>query len=287
MSGVVRSVGKIFKKVVRTIKKVAPVVLAAAAIYFTVGAALGVAGTAGGWGGAASGLVGKLGLGSTLGGIVTGAVTQAGYGAVIGGAFAAATGDDVSRGLLRGATVGAVTGGVLGGLGLPTDPFEGIGEAPATAASSAVTGGGRAGGVGTPGVGGGFDGIVARTGGGTGLLSKIGAFVEKNPVASGLAIQGLGTGISGFAQASAQTEAAELLAQQKKDEANRIAGNFDVGGGGGLLTGSGMLTDPTLDTTARPTPAQQFNPVTVLAKSRGAMWRYNPETGQIELTPAA
>lgn len=273
MSGIVSSAKKIFKKVVKVAKKVLPIVIAAAAIYFTAGAALGVAGTAGGWGAAASGLVGKLGLGSTLTGVLTGAVTQAGYGAVLGGGIAALTGGDVNKGLLSGAVAGSVTGGVLGGVGLPTDPLQGIGEAPAAAAggvtapSTVATGTPTSVLPGTP---------AAAPGAGTGLLSKAGSFIEKNPVTAGLAIQGLGTGISGFAQAQAQTEAAELQAQQRKDEADRIAGNFDVAGG--LLTG----TVP--DTTTRPTPAQQFDPATVLARTRGQMWRYNPATGQVELT---
>lgn len=264
-----KAIKKVFKKVVKVVKKVLPVALAAVAIYFTVGAALGVPGTAGGWGGAVSGVVGKLGLGSTLSSVLTGAVTQAGYGAVLGGGLAAVTGGDVSRGLLSGATAGAVTGGVLGGLGQPTDPLKGIGEAPATAASSGVTGAGATV-PSTASVGVSTAADLAASSGG-GLLSKAGGFIKDNPIAAGLAIQGLGTGISGFAQAKAESDIA-------KDEASRIAANFGVGEGGGLLTGSAP------DTIQRPTPTQQFNPATELAKTRGQMWRYNPATGQIELT---
>ena len=136
MSGAVKSVKKVFRKVLKVAKIVVPLALAAAAIYFTVGAAIPIAGTAGGWGAAAGSLSTSLGLSSTLGGVVTGAITQAGYGAVLGGAVAAITGGDVNKGLLTGAIGGAVTGGVLGGAGLPTDPFAGIGEQTAAAGAA-------------------------------------------------------------------------------------------------------------------------------------------------------
>ena len=280
MSGVVKSVKKVFKKVLKVVKKLAPVILAAAAIYFTAGAALGIAGTAGGWGGAVSGLMGKLGLGSTLGGIVTGAVTQAGYGAVLGGAFAAVTGGDVGKGLLRGAIGGAVTGGVMGGLGLPTDPLSGIGETPATAASNATSLNAPITPVTSAPIGP-IGPVTAPPPPSGGLLSNIGAFIEKNPTVAGMAIQGLGSGIGGLAQADAEIEAAQIKAEQDALERAQIAANFGVGEGGGLLTGT------TFDTTPRPTPLQQFNINTMLAKAQGAMWRYNPATGQLELLPTA
>lgn len=264
----------------KVVKKILPVVLAAAAIYFTAGAALGIAGTAGGWGGAVSGLVGKFGLGSTLSSVLTGAVTQAGYGALIGGGLAAVTGGDVSKGLLRGALAGAVTGGITGAL-----------TAPATAASSGATGTGT-----IPSTATSLNapiipvtraplGPLAASGSTetTGLLSGLGDFA-KTPGGGAIiggAVQGIGAGIGNFALAEADIEAANIEAAQKEAERARIAANFGVGGGGGLLTGT------TVDTTARPTPTQQFNPNTVLAKARGAMWRYNPATGQLELTPTA
>ncbi|KKM20875.1 hypothetical protein LCGC14_1641130, partial [marine sediment metagenome] len=124
---------------------------------------------------------------------------------------------------------------------------------------------------------------AAPTASSGGLLSGLGEFAktEGGGTIIGGAIQGIGAGIGNFAQADAEVEAAKLRAEQEEAERERIAANFGTGGGGGLLTGT------TFDTTLRPTPSQQFNPNTVLAKARGAMWRYNPATGQLELTPTA
>lgn len=299
MSGVVKSVGKIFKKVIKTVKKLAPVILGAAAIYFTAGAALGIAGTAGGWGGAVSGLVGRLGLGSTLSSVLTGGMTQAGYGAVLGAATSAVTGGDVSKGALTGALTGAATGGLLGGLGVATDPFKGIGE---TAAGSTLSGGTGAdtlvGGAGPPsnlGFAGSIDNaaelnpstITNATSGattpppGNGLLSNLGKFITNNQELVGGAIKGIGAGIGGFAEADATIEAAKIRSDQEAKRRAEIAGNFGTGGGGGLLSNA------TPDDTVRPTPQQQFNPANRFAQNRGARWWYNPESGRIELTDTA
>lgn len=279
-----KAIKKFFKKVVKSAKIIVPVVLGAAAIYFTVGAALGVTGTAGGW------LSSSLGLSGTLGSVVSGAVTQAGYGALLGGGLAAVTDGDVGKGLLEGALAGAVTGGITGAI-----------TAPAIAASSGATGAtgpGTTAGGGLPselGLAGSLDtaaglnpntAIKAPTTGGpetTGLLTRFGEFASTpgGGAIIGGAIQGIGSGIGNFALADAEVEAAKLRAEQEEAERARIAANFDVSGGGGLLTGTRF------DTTPRPTPLQQFNPATVLARSRGAMWRYNPATGQVELTPTA
>ncbi len=293
MSGVIKGVKKVFRKVVKVAKKVLPIALGVAAIYFTVGAALGVPGTAGGWGGAVSGLTEKLGLGSTLSSVLTGAVTQAGYGSLIGGGLAAVSGGDVRKGLLTGALAGAATGGVMGGLGLPTDPFKGIGEA--TTAPSTLSGGagqetliGAGGQPQQSGPQGTFtsEGYIPAGDPGPssgGLQSRIGKFASTpgGGAIIGGAIKGLGAGIGAYAQADADVEAAKLRADQEEAERERIAANFGTGSGGGLLTGTSF------DTTARPTPTQQFHPANRLAKTRGAMWRYNPETGQLELTPTA
>ena len=272
MSGAVKAIKKVFRKAVKAVKKFAPVILAAAAIYFTVGAAQGVAGTAGGW------LSSGLGLSGTLGSVVSGAVTQAGYGALIGGGLAAVTGGDVSKGLLRGAVAGGVTGGLTGAF---TAPATNLGAASGSNRIAQPLPGGTtvSGGVGPNTLIGAADKVQQTKG----LLERFGDFAQTDPGGNiiGGAIQGLGSGIGAFAQADAEVEAAKLRAGQEEAEREQIAANFGVGGGGGLLTGS------TLGTTPRPSPTQQFTPTTVLAKARGAMWRYNPETGQLELTPTA
>ncbi len=284
MSGAGKAVGKIFKKVVKVVKKLAPVILGAAAIYFTAGAALGVAGTAGGWGGAVSGLVGKLGLGSTLSSVLTGGMTQAGYGAVLGGLTSAAAGGDIGKGALTGALTGAATGGLLGGFNQPTDPFKGIGETPSAAAGAGVAAPpGAPSNLGLLTGSEGSDTLVGAHGTdqlqkSTGLLSGVGKFITDNQTLVGSAISGLGAGIGSFAQADADVEAAKILSDQDVQRRAEIAGNFGTGGGGGLLSSVAP------DATPRPTPTQQFNPATRLSKTQGQRWRYNPESGQIELT---
>src|SRR5688572_21612724 len=105
MSGVVKGVGKVFKKAANVVKKVAPVALAAAAIYFTAGTALPAlaggaslsgAAAAGGsaWAGAATS-VGSLLGGGPLAAAVTGAIQHAGYGALAGGLKAGLSGKNV------------------------------------------------------------------------------------------------------------------------------------------------------------------------------------------------
>ena len=140
MSGVVSSIGKVFKKVVSVVKKVLPIALAVGAIYFTAGAALGLEGTAGGWGSAVSGFVSKMGATGILGNVLTGAITQAGYGAAVGGLISGVTGGNIIKGMQGGAITGAITGGVMGGLGLQTDPLKGVLGNEAKAAESSLTG---------------------------------------------------------------------------------------------------------------------------------------------------
>src|SRR5690348_12280713 len=113
MSGVISSVGKIFKPLAKVAKKVLPAALAIGAIVFTAGAAMGALPS---WGTAVSGFMGSLGLdsGGLLGRTLIGAVTQAGYGAVIGGATSALTGGKFENGLLIGAAGGALSGGAMG-----------------------------------------------------------------------------------------------------------------------------------------------------------------------------
>ena len=279
MCNPIRALKKVFKKVAKHAKIIVPVVLGAAAIYFTAGAALG--GTSG-----ISGLVGQLGLGSTLSSVLTGAVTQAGIGAAIGAGTSLVTGGDVGKGALLGGAAGAVTGGIAGAVNAPSSGATGVA---ATVPSRAAAPGSpinlvpSQGPVGVP-LAAPLTTAAGPAASSGGLLSGVGKFITDNQTLIGGALQGLGAGIGSAAEADARVEAAQIAADREAEEAAieraRIAANFDVSGGGGLLTGA------TLDTTPRPTPVQQFSPTTVLAKSRGARWRYNPETGQVELTTA-
>ncbi len=278
----VRAIKKLFKKVVKNAKYIIPaLVVAGAAIYFGAGALTG--------GGAGiSGLAGSLGLGSTLSSVLTGAVTQAGIGAAIGAGTSLVTGGDVGKGALIGGAAGAVTGGITGAVNAPTTDASSFGRDPQFPQASNLGSGGA-----NPGPAGSLDAAASvnpatsilppQTGSpdSNGLLSGVGKFITDNQTLLGGAIQGIGAGIGGLAEADARVEAAQLLADQDEAARAQIASNFDVSGGVGLLSGG------TLDTTPRPTPTQQFTRPSVQARARGARWQYNPATGQVELTQAA
>ena len=134
MSGVVKTVKKVFKKVANVVKKVAPIALGVGALVVTGGAALGLPALAGGFGGAVSSALGAIGVPATgaLSSVLTGAVTQAGYGAAIGGVTSMVSGGDFADGAKMGAAAGALTGGLTGALGSATRA--------ATGAAQGVTG---------------------------------------------------------------------------------------------------------------------------------------------------
>lgn len=302
MSGVVKSVGKVFRKAVKVAKKVAPIVLGAAAVYFTAGAALGLTPTLGA---AASSLVGGSVLGSsTLASVVTGAVTQAGYGAAIGGLAAAATGKSISKGMGTGALTGAVTGGVTGGLGWNTDPLSSLNSTETGAAFNASTGlptAGRvsdavasnAAGLATPGVGStagalgtaATNAVAQAAPASTGLLS----WLNNNQTLAGTAIAGLGTGLMA-------NDDAEAKRATTRDERTAITNNYalpssapsqgGMPGGASSSNPGGLLT-----------PSQRFNPnfyaqqagaTPTVSQSASGVGSYaiNPQTGRWEYTPA-
>lgn len=110
MSGVVKGVGKVFRRVTKG-GGLLPAVLATGAVLFTAGSALGVTDS---WGKTISSAVGSVaGEGSTLANVLSGAITKAGYGA-LAGAAAGALGGDVAGGMSLGAIGGAALGGYEG-----------------------------------------------------------------------------------------------------------------------------------------------------------------------------
>ncbi|MBP2230834.1 hypothetical protein J2847_004143 [Azospirillum agricola] len=133
MSGVVKGVGKVFKKVASGASKILPVALAAGAVMFTAGNALGVTSS---WGDAVKSVTDSLGAGSTLSNVLSGAITNAGYGAVAGAATSALSGGSAMQGAQYGAAAGAVLGGAKGAY----DSY--AGTSPTTAATEG--GGGAA-----------------------------------------------------------------------------------------------------------------------------------------------
>ena len=210
MSGVFKSIGKVFKKVVKVVKKVLPYALAAAAVVFTGGAALGVLPA---FAPAVGGLGSSLGVGSTLGGVLTGAITKAGFGAAIGGILGG------KAGMKAGLVTGAITGG-LGGLlgaaggaaapaagGAPTGVIKGasdmLGGAATQAAESSLTPVVDVTSNLSP-----VTSTIAQTpmGGGNGLGGLLG-----NPLVASQLLQGLGTGLAAQAQAKEERKAIQHM----------------------------------------------------------------------------
>jgi hypothetical protein len=268
MSGVIKSVGKIFKRVASSASKILPVALATGAVLFTAGNALGVTSS---WGDAVKGVTESLGTGSTLSNVISGAVTNGGYGALAGAATSAISGGDVTQGAQYGAATGAVLGGAKG-------VYDSYAASPATAATSA----------GAPSVG--TTGEVApppsdASGSRTGLLNSNapeakpptpaspsniatgaaasspapttnagildrGGWLERNGTLVGNTVAGLGKGLMA-ADGDAQAKALE----QRAEIARTNYGSPRVG----LLTASNGGPRPQAAQEARMTPRQRFS----------------------------
>jgi len=289
MSGITKSVKKVFKKVVKPIMKIAPIALGVGALVFTAGAALGVPGMAGGWGGAVSSLTSKLGATGTLANVLTGALTQAGYGAVLGAGTSLLTGGDFSKGALYGAGAGAASGGLMGGFGYQTDPLGGIGENPASETAmdnsalkqdlppsglddSAIEAGAREGAwklPSSPAYNPPSDLTKTTTGGG--LLDQ-GGWVERNQGLVGYGVQGLGQGLMGMAEGDDMKEAGKIAVQRDREEREYIARNY----GSGNVPGYRSAAAPV----GNPTPAQRFDPA-----SYQGQWVYDPAQGRVVFVP--
>lgn len=220
MSGGLKSIGKVFKKVVKVVKKIALPALAIGAVALTGGAALGVL----------PGL-GSLGLSPAL----TGILSTAGKGALTGALGAAVTGKNI----LKGATGGALVGGALGGVGALTGGIGNVGTAAAGGASAAAaTGATAASGALATGISG------ATAAGGSGLLGGIGGFINRNPTIVGNLLDGVGSGLIA-AQADKETKRQEA---QERANFGGFAGspNFAIG----APQASGEATPPS--STGRP-----------------------------------
>lgn len=235
MSGIFKAIGRVFKK----IAKVALPVLAVAAVALTGGAALGILPKLGV-------TIGKLGLSKAF----TGVLVTAAKGATIGAATSLVTGRDP----LKGATSGLIAGGMLGGVSLALGGVNGAAGAAGTAKTGATTGAAQGGTVAATGATpAGLDGAWSQFAAGTdvaanagaggavssaaagaagGAASGIGAGIGdlgstiggifKNPITAGMAIQGIGAGIS------ASSQAAE---RRREDQQNRD--NYSQYGGVG------------------------------------------------------
>lgn len=259
MSGVVKKIGKVFKKIVKS--KVFKVILIAAAVYFTAGIAAAAGGSA-----FAASLPGITAAGQAVGLAGTGAIaaTTAAEvaGAALGSVGLAATDTAVSAGVMSGAADLAAGGLATEGIGatiastaaggsglvagevlpemLATDMIpEAVGQVGEVASTTAgetlkstATG---FGGVGTD-AGVNASGITQGLGKAAGTLPEptlfekvmngakgLGSWMEKNPVVSKAAMEfgsgGLKMGIQAFAQKSQQDAAEERYQQDRVDRA--------------------------------------------------------------------
>jgi len=246
MSGALKSIGKVFKKVVKVVKKIAPYALMAAAVVFTGGAALGVLPT---FSTAVGGLVSSLGVGSALAPILTGAITNAGFGAAIGGVLGGKKG--MTTGLLMGAAAGGIGGALAaGGAGAGAAGAAAAPSAAGTSLSSfvanpiAATGAMSA----APAA---FAPVVAAAPAASGLTGLLG-----NPTIAAQLLQGLGTGITNSAQVKAERKAAEEASQ-----------NYSTAGG---------LLDPAVLGGQQPANDASVDPY-----AQTGAWTYDPRAGKI------
>lgn len=191
MSGVLKGIKKVFKKVINVVKKVALPVLAIGAVVLTGGAALGILP-------GLSATVGSLGLSPAL----TGILTTAGRGAVMGAVTSGLTGGNI----VKGATGGLIAGGALGAVSNAIAPVAKTVTGAATAAAGGnpvldpamrsegwtIGEGGAAAATAAP---------IASAAPGAGILSGVGSFLSKNPIMAGSLIQGIGSGLAAKAQA--------------------------------------------------------------------------------------
>lgn len=222
MSGILKGIGKVFKKVVKVVKKIALPALAIGAVVLTGGAALGLLPAVGK-------VIGGLGLGATVTSVLTGAVTAAGYGAVIGGVTG---GKD---GFMKGAGIGAISGGLLGAVApglLAKIPgaMPGGGAAAAAPGSLAMDAGTAA-----------IAGVPAAAAPAVATAAPAAIAVGTTaPVASGSIVKGLlaspilGQVVGGIGQGMA----AKAQAEEKDIDRAAIAANYNIAGGplGGLLS---------------------------------------------------
>lgn len=290
MSGVVKGVGKVFRKVLKVAKVVVPIALAVGAVVFTGGAALGL--TLPTWGAAVTSVFGT----SALGAIASGAVVSAGYGAVIGGATAALTGKSVMKGMQMGAATGAVTGGILGGATYVPGQ-----DAAAQAAAIDPIGNALA--------GGGEQAATAATAGGEQTVGSGAGTITSPPLDAPAGSASTGTSLSTPVAHATKGMVASTAQQAAPAAATSSAGFWTGAAGpiaGGVLTAvGGAMTaaaagdqqenydrnyginyqdflKPRADAVANPGGRQMSE----LSPRGPGRWRYNVEDSEFEFVPA-
>lgn len=258
MSGVLKSVGKIFKSVVKVVKKIALPALAIGALVLTGGAAIGALPSLGT-------MIGGLGLSSGVTSALTAAVSTAAKGALVGGVTSAISGGNVLQGAGMGAGVGFAAGGLLGAGGLLAK------------GATAATGAGGVGGTAAAGsaiqnagavvAGGGAAPVAAGVAGAAAPVASAGGGLLSNPLVLGQIITGAGQGLGNAMAAKDQRKFAE-------DERRRVEESY--AGGLGLLASDGYVSaDPN-----RPTPSQRYDPFAY----RG-QYQFDQNLGRVVFVP--
>lgn len=241
MSGLFKSIGKVFKKAVKVIKKIAVPALAVAAVVFTGGAALGALPT---MSSALGGVVSSLGLSSGLTSALTTGLTNAGFGALLGGKKGALMG--FGSGLLGAPALDKALG--FGGQATGANLIRGSQftvDAAMPSMGSAGSAAGNAAGSAASQIGSTIQNAT-QSGGGGGLGGLLG-----NPMIASQLLQGVGGGL--------------LAAQQAKEERKqreREEANLSLEGG---LLDVGNINSGT-----------KFDPYAVKAS-----WKYDPKTQQL------
>jgi hypothetical protein len=247
MSGLLKGIGKVFKKVAKVVKKVLPYALVIGAIVLTGGAAIGALPAVGT-------MIGGLGLSAGVTSALTSAVTMAGWGGLAG----LVTGG--KKGMLMGGAMGALSGGLLGAVGglggavAPSAvaggpgamPFDLLAQGGGTAAAGAATSG--------PGIA-----------GGGGLMSTL--FGGQGGISGGLlgnVLGGLGGGMGAAGEVKAQKE-------MMRDKWQHTAENYDLDGS---PLGSGLLSPFKIGYSDIPAP--QLDPY-----ESPSGWVYDPAQGKV------
>lgn len=268
MSGVLKSIGKVFKKVTSsTVGKIVLGALAVAAVVVTGGAALGLI----------PGITGLGGLAASLGAspLLAGVLSAAGTGATIGAIGGLISGKGILKGATTGLLVGAAAGGIgaaLGGIGgaaggipapdLAADAGVNIGST--NLVTGAVDGGlgqaasglgtGVAGAVGSSGIGGAIAaGTPAAAAPGSGGVM---GFLNSNPLLASGILKGIGGAFTG----RPPNQLDLLRAEQKSYDGVIPYRPYDVGSIDGLQS-----------------PDQRFNTIIY----GGGKYEYDPLTGRV------
>lgn len=265
MSGVLHSVGKVFRKVVKVVKKVAPIALVVGAVVLTGGAALGALPAVGT-------VLGGLGLSAGVTAALTTAVTTAAVGAGVGAATSAVTGKNIIKGATTGGLVGFAAGGALGAAGALGAGA--VTTAPGAAASILPEGGvglttgavdAAAGGI-LPTAAASAAPAAAGTGGLIGAASKL-----LTPSVVGSVVNGIGQGIS-----ANETAKGNLASIEKQRE--MVSANYGTSGRG--LIGAAANAQPV--NPSQIAPADKFDPFVY-----GGQFAIDPVTKEIKYVPRA